>query len=182
MRNIFCFIICVGALFNGCNSKNKGASKELDTHSIIYKNIAYKKFSNNQCKDRFELYISGENILEGLLIFRILNCNGKEIFFEKHKSYALVNQYKLDENTPKNVIEEYIKTRFLNFFEEENFYYPAINKTEYFDSDYSDLEIWQEIKSDSTAIGFYYMTWLENGCRIAFSKKNKSVVKYFCCC
>ena len=63
-----------------------------------------------------------------------------------------------------------------------NFINPAIAADDKFEADYSDKEIWDDIKSDPTAIGFYYMLGEEDGRRIAFSKKTGKVLMYFNCC
>ena len=68
------------------------------------------------------------------------------------------------------------------FFSEEHFFSPAIAAADEFDSDYSEKEVWYNIKSDLTTVGFYYVFGEEAGCRIAYSKKLKRIVKYFCRC
>jgi hypothetical protein len=78
--------------------------------------------------------------------------------------------------------EKYMRNRVKEFFDEKNFNYPAIKQDEVFDEDYSDMEIWNDIKSDRTAIGFYYLIGEEDGRTIAYSKKTKKVVMYFNCC
>jgi hypothetical protein len=72
--------------------------------------------------------------------------------------------------------------RIREFFKEKNFYSPAIKQDEIFNEDLSDKEIWTEIKSDSSAIGFYYLIGEEDGRKIAFSKKKNKIVMYFNCC
>jgi hypothetical protein len=78
--------------------------------------------------------------------------------------------------------EKYIRNRIKEFFEEKNFKYPAIKQDEVLDEDYSDKEIWNDIQSDRTAIGFFYLIGEEDGRTIAYSKKTKKVVMYFNCC
>jgi hypothetical protein len=68
------------------------------------------------------------------------------------------------------------------FFGEKNFLAPAIKENENFDSDYSDKNIWFDIREDRTATGFSYSIGEEDSRKIAFSKKLKKVVLYFNCC
>lgn len=57
--------------------------------------------------------------------------------------------------------------------------HPAIKIAEPFSSDTSDKEIWYDIKSDKSAIGFVYYHGYEGVYCIAYSKKKKKVVNYF---
>ena len=78
--------------------------------------------------------------------------------------------------------ENFIKSRVLEFFDEKNFKTPAIKSDEVFDEDYSDKDIWESIKNDKHAIGFYFLIGEEDGRSIAYSKRLKKVVLYFNCC
>jgi hypothetical protein len=90
--------------------------------------------------------------------------------------------YGLDKNASETEREEYIKSRISKFFDEENFQQPAISKDEKFDEDYSIKEIWDDIKSDTTAVRFEYLIAEESHGIIAYSKQFKRVVTIFSCC
>ena len=68
------------------------------------------------------------------------------------------------------------------FFNEDNFSSPAIGLEDSCESDYSDCEIWETLKNEQTAVGFYFLIGEEAGCWIAYSKKLKKVLRYYCCC
>jgi hypothetical protein len=150
--------------------------------SILLINSIEREFSNPKTADKFTVSIIGKNLLEGEMIFKITNSDGRVLLNEKYPSSYLINQYALDENSTDKEKENDIRKRVTEFFTDDKFLTPAINDNELFDSDYSDKTIWSDVKSDSTSIGFYYLIGLETGCKIAFSKKNNKIVKYFCCC
>jgi hypothetical protein len=151
-------------------------------NNILLKNIVYKVFSNPNKKDKFTISIIGESILEGEMVFKIITFDGTEILNETYPSNVLINRYIFDEKSTNKELEEYIKKRVSEFFKEGNFSIPALSIDSDFDSDYSDKKIWDDIKSDSTSIGFYYLIGLENGCKISYSKKQRKDLNYFCCC
>ena len=151
-------------------------------NNILLKNSVYKVFSNPNNKDKFTILIIGESIIEGEMVFKIIDFEGAEILNETYPSNVLISGYIFDEKSTSKKLEEYIKKRVSEFFKEDNFSNPALSVNSKFDSDYSDKKNWTDIKSDSSAVGFYYLIGLENGCRISYSKKQKQVLKYFCCC
>ena len=151
-------------------------------NNILLKNGVYKVFSNPNKKDKFTISIIGESILVGEMVFKIIDFEGTEILNETYPSNVLINGYIFDEKSTSKELEEYIKKRVSEFFKEDNFSIPALSIDSKFDSDYSVKKNWTDIKSDSSAVGFYYLIGLENGCRISYSKKQKQVLKYFCCC
>ena len=151
-------------------------------NNILLKNSVNKVFSNPNKKDKFTISIIGESIREGEMVFKITDSDGTEILHEKYPSNDLINGYIFDEKSTSKELEEYIKKRVSEFFKKDNFSIPALSNDSEFDSDYSNKKNWTDIKSDSTAIGFYYLIGLENGCKISYSKKQKKILKYFCCC
>ena len=163
--------------FNSLKTTNENLE-----NNILLKNSVNKVFSNPNKKDKFTISIIGESILEGEMVFKITDSDGTEILHEKYPSNDLINGYIFDEKSTSKELEEYIKKRVSEFFKEDNFSIPALSNDSEFDSDYSNKKNWTDIKTDSTAIGFYYLIGLENGCRISYSKKQKKTLKYFCCC
>jgi hypothetical protein len=158
-------------------------TEKINTDSLILLNESIEReFSNPKRKGKLTISIVGKNILEGKMIFKVIDSNGNELLNEKYPADYLINEYIFDENSTDKERKNYIKKRITEFFKEDNFSIPALSNEEKFDSDYSNKKIWDDIKSDTTAVGFYYLIGLENGCRIAYSKKDKKVVKYFCCC
>jgi len=138
-------------------------------------------FSSNNTKDRFVITLTGESIIEGIVLFKIYSSDGDELWNEKFNATDLIG-YGIDFDSSIDQKEKFIKKRILDFFKKDNFTTPAIGGEEKYDSDYSDRDIWNDIISDSTSIGFYYLIGEERGCRIAYSKKYKKIVTYYCCC
>lgn len=148
----------------------------------IYQNIVHRPFSDPILNDTFSIKIVGNSILSGSVIISITNHKGMEIFNENYPASYLIGYGLIEKQSTIKIKEEYIKKRVDEFFINDKFFSPAISNDEQFDQDYSESEPWDDIKSDSTAIGFYYLIGEEAGCRIAYSKEEKKVLKYFCCC
>ncbi len=138
-------------------------------------------FSDLTKKDTFKLNVTGESILKGNFTFEIIDFSGKSILKETFPTSDLLG-FGIEENTTDKQKEEYIKKRIKDFFKEDNFISPAIKTSETFEEEYSDKDIWTDIKSDKTAIGFTYLIGEEDNRSIAYSKKKKKVVMYFNCC
>tara|TARA_B110001450_G_C17629167_1_gene484512 strand:+ start:571 stop:1119 length:549 start_codon:yes stop_codon:yes gene_type:complete len=182
MKKIILFFI-IGFCFN-CKL-NPPQNKILSTNSnnfILLEKHRDKLFSYPNKKDKFSISIIGENILNGKMIFKIINSNGIELLNETYPSNVLINGYIIDENTTDEEKINMIKKRVSSFFDDKNFIFPAINSSDIIDTDYSNSEIWNDIKSNPKALGFYYLIGDELGCKLAYSKKQKKIVKYFCCC
>lgn len=179
----------------GCSTKDTGTSSDeerdqdtSDIHSnqdrteiLFLKNVIAHHFSSPTVKDTFKIKLTGQTITEGTVEFEIKTNYGLVIHYENYPSYYLIG-YGLDSNASETEKADYIKNRILRFFDEENFQQPAILKNEIFEVDYSDREVWEDIKSDSTAVKFDYLIGEEGNGRIAYSKKLKKVVTIFSCC
>ena len=166
------------------NTEIENKSKKTDAieDSVLIENKVMHAFSKIDNKDEFYICIKGKSILDGKMIFKITKSDGTELLNEEFPSYLLMGYgFEGDMNSAKDK-EDYIKSRIKDFFNENNFIYPAIKSDENFDEDYSDKEIWNEIKSDLTVIGFSYLIGEEDGRKIAFSKNKGKVVMYFNCC
>lgn len=194
------FIVGIGLalMLLSCGHKQPAASAEIDgidsisvddyfpeseppSSEPLVENIIEGSFSHPTLKDTFIISIWGESILEGKMIFQIIDANGQEIWNDTQDATSLIG-YGLEQPATDREKEKYIEQRVHTFFDADNFLVPAIKRSESFDMDYSDEEIWKNIRSDPTAIGFYYLLEEGNGCQIAFSKQQKKVFRYFCCC
>ncbi len=116
-------------------------------------------------------------MLNGNVIIRIINFNGKEIFKKTCVTEDLLGDL-ASELKPRQKIDT-IKVRAKHFFDESNFVKPAISSTEKYDEEQTDLKTWKDIKSDRSAIGFIYSMYYENTFGIAWSKRNHKVVQYW---
>lgn len=151
--------------------------------SVLLENRVQHEFSNLDKKDEFYVCLVGESILDATVVFTITNSDGVEIFREEFPSVSLIG-YDLPGGIDASTRDQqnFIKYRVRHFFDEKNFFIPAIKSDQEFDEDYSDKEIWNEIKSDQKTRGFYYSIGEEDGRKIAYSKRLKKVVQYFNCC
>jgi hypothetical protein len=163
-------------------TENQELRTETNTDSILIEQRAFHDFSEVGKKDEFYICIRGKSIVEGNVIFTIISHDKTTILKEEFPSNLLMGYgFEGDLESVKDS-EKYIRNRIKEFFEEKNFKYPAIKQDEVLDEDYSDKEIWNDIQSDRTAIGFFYLIGEEDGRTIAYSKKTKKVVMYFNCC
>ena len=164
-------------------NKKEREIKTIKTDSLIIENKILHKFSQIDKDDEFYICIKGTSILKGKAVFKINNSDGIEIYKVEFPSIELINpDLSLGIDAPIKDQKLFIKKRILEFFDKNNFISPAINKDDIFDEDYSDKEIWFDIKSDKTAIGFHYLVGEEDGRSVAYSKKTKKVIIYFNCC
>ena len=163
------------------NEKNEISNKQSLTEKILIENKIKHAFSNPDKLDLFQVYLKGESILKSKLVFVITNYNGVVLLKEEYSSIDLIG-YGLDNNASNKVQEEFIKKRIAEFFKEDNFSKPAIKFDSEFESNYSEKNVWDDIKSDQTAIGFDYLIGEEDGRSIAYSKKFKKVVEFYGCC
>ena len=190
------FLMILSILLNSCfkNSKVTETSEPINTEienrkqtntiedSVLIENKVKHSFSQIDKNDEFYICIKGKSIVEGKMIFKIIKSDGIVILNEEFPSYLLIGYgFEGDMNSVKDK-EDYIKSRISYFFNEDKFIQPAIQPGESFDEDYSDKEIWDDIKSDQTSIGFSYLIGEDDGRMISFSKKKGKVVMYFNCC
>jgi hypothetical protein len=166
------FLICIIALL--C------AQSILCNDKLLHEIKTFHNFSSRIEKDTFILKLTGQNIIDGMITFEIVQSSSKIIYKSEFKAVELIGyDYSEEKRFSK---KEYILKRMNEFFNETNFTYPAISKNEKYDSDYSDKKNWEEIKADSSAIGFTFLLGEENSKSIAYSKKIKKVIEYFHCC
>jgi hypothetical protein len=153
------------------------------TNPILAELKRVHAFSDPNKLDSFEIKAEGLNILNSQVTFRIISFNGKEIYSISFPSTDLIGMgLQRGVNASKKEQEKYILKRIHDFFDEKNFSVPAIKDSEEFEDEYGTIEIFTDIKSDKTAIGFHYLIGEEDGRKIAYSKKLKKVLLYFNCC
>jgi hypothetical protein len=189
-------IILITIFFYSCSSSNeKNINKDsvaakvtpatvLDTSnqiidSTILLNIkSLHEFSDTIVKDSFYLTLIGKTILNGRVIFKIINKDGQEIYKETFSAFDLLGDEASLISTDKNKADT-ITVRMNRFFDEKCFIKPAIKIIPEFDSDFSDKNIWKEINADKTSIGFLYSYGYEGVFAIAYSKLKRKAVQYF---
>lgn len=149
--------------------------------NIIYRVEKKHKFISNEDAVSFKITLSGKDTLSGVIKFEVTTHNNNSIYNDEFPAIDLIGYGLTEDNEHKFMHKDsciYIIERMNNFFSEENFLTPAIHKGETFVPDFSEEKIWNDIASDSTAIGFYYLVGEENNKQIAYSKKKAKVVVY----
>lgn len=161
------------------------------TNTIINSNLLLPKevstkhiFSDPSKEDIFRLRIDGNNPNDAMVHFTIENEKGELIYAEDFKVGLLFDESMLPENTTLSDSLKIValKEEINKFFKDENFSTPAIANDSDFRQEYSDKAIWNDIKKDKSAVGFYYLLGGQNGRSIAWSKTKGKVVVYFNCC
>ena len=179
---VLSFIIAV--FFIGCLPDQSAASL-VDTMPKVLKKVVKKhSFSSNTTEDTFSLVLLGTDVSTATVTFEITNNAGETLYKETFPSEALIDYGILDvSEKPTNQDRiDYIVKRMDTFFEPKDFSKPAIKPTADYEPQYSNKKIWDDIKSDPTAVGLDYLLYEENGHSITYSKKLKKVVEYFSCC
>lgn len=134
------------------------------------------KFSSGKTRDLFRLRLSGKDTLNGVINFQIITPDRHIIYKEEFPSVYLVGyEVPTHRDSCRQVIE-----RMNKFFAEKNFITPAINKKDTFDPESSDRKIWEDISSDTTAVGFSYVIFAgePSNRQIAYSRRTAKVVLY----
>lgn len=178
---IFLILSCSRAKNSNGGGAKISPKQKSDTSLVLLKNEVLHNFSSPSGKDTFRIQVTGPSITKGQVRFQIVTHDNKIIYDENFTTDWLLG-YGVEGDTTQSQKENYITNRIDNFFTEKNFLKPAIHQTDRYDADYSDKTAWDDIKSDPTAIGFYYLIGKEDGRRIAYSKRLKKVLLYFNCC
>lgn len=167
------------------SSANQIRRNNIEEGSLL-SNIKTHEFSDINKKDTFKLVLSGQSIIDGHVTFQIIDFNNNIILNDTFSALDLIYEelnYVWNDTTPSTKQEEdSITKRVKYFFDDGNFVQPAINPWENYDKEYNNLpkDIWKSIKADPASIGFFYSEGGEGGCGIAYSKKDKKAVYYFC--
>jgi len=138
-------------------------------------------FSDPGKPDKFRLVLTGDSTLTGTAMLEIIRHDGTVIYQDTFATNYLIDYGITNSPTPQQM-EAYITKRATAFFEDDNFMQPALPGDRTFDANYSDKKIWEAVKRDTTAIGFYYKLGKEDGRYLAYSKEKGKVVLYFNCC
>ena len=181
-------LLVIGAcviLFSSCNSPEKqettGTQPAVQEIKIVKENTKRHSFSDPTTQDVFIVKLVGDSVQTAMVTFEITDSKGKQLYTDTFEANYLLN-YDLKENATAAERDEFILARIDSFFVDSNFKLPAIKPAMTFDPNYSDEKIWNEVKADTSAIGFYYLLGKEDGRWLAYSKSQNKVVLYFNCC
>jgi hypothetical protein len=160
-----------------------GLSSQKDT--LLYTQQKKHVFSSQKKKDTFSLSVTGKNIFDSFVTFRITSWQGKVIYehrfsmgdFKEFGPSETDKAYRRDSDDSIRILRSLD-----HFFDEESFTNPAIKDTMDMDANMEPREIWLPVWQDKTAIGFHYLLGAEDGRSIVYSKKKNMVITYFTCC
>ncbi|MEO9885364.1 MAG: hypothetical protein ABJR05_07140 [Balneola sp.] len=141
-------------------------------------------FSSPDSEDLFQIILVGDSVHTGEVTFNIISSKGDTLLNNVYKAYAFNNKYAYVDGTTAQITEE-ISNNLNSFFAPSKFRSPAIGKDEkeeYVDEDYTNFELWKDIKSDKTAISFTYSLYGEYTNSIAYSKSRSEIVSIWSCC
>jgi hypothetical protein len=159
----------------GDNTLNESVTRP---KGVLLSNIVVHAFSDPILKDTFKLFLKGDSIVSGKVIFQIISHNNKRIHAESFPAFDLLGDDYQD--SALKLKTDTITRRFNDFFAENNFVVPATSLADSsFDLENMKGKDWNDIKSDKTAVGFIYSHFYEGAVGIAYSKKRKKVVTYF---
>lgn len=152
-------------------------------NNIHLKNVCVHAFSDIIKKDTFKIDLSGKTILDGNVVFQILDFKGKKIYKQSFTGLDMLGELTDAELTVKQK-EDTIREKITNFFKEDRFVKPAIARAETFDDAYSspnksDEKEWNSVKADRNTIGFMYSFGYEGMYGITYSRTTHKVFLYF---
>jgi hypothetical protein len=156
-------------------SSNKISVRSIHNSKILLSETKLHVFSDTVKKDTFKLLLKGKTIKDGKGLFEIVSFDHKRIYSEQFQAVDLLGDL-IDFPLTDRQKEDTITYRFRNFFLNENFTTPALNKSEVLDTDYVKKEDFEDIKPDASSTGFIYALGYEGFAEIAWSKKRKKVV------
>lgn len=190
MKKLWSLVISVAMLatLSACKEdgqvqENKAGEKAslTDKQTVILVNEQTHPFSDPEKQDTFRITLTGDSVLVSKAVLEIIKFDGNVLYQDTFASNFLID-YGIVENPTEKEMEVYILERAKTFFHEDNFMQPALPADRTFDSNYSDKQVWDTIKSDSSAIGFYYKLGKEDGRYLAYSSSEGKVVMYLNCC
>jgi hypothetical protein len=175
---LFTLLIISCNLINGKKGDNALSESDTKTKEFLLSNIVVHAFSDPILKDTFKLFLKGDSIVSGKVIFQIISHNNKRIHTECFPAFDLLGD-DYEDSTIKLKVDS-ITRRFKDFFAESNFVVPATSLADRsFDLENLEGKDWNDIKSDNTSVGFIYSHFYEGAVGIAYSKKKRKVVTYF---
>ncbi|MGE5458335.1 MAG: hypothetical protein ACM3RX_08265 [Methanococcaceae archaeon] len=174
IRNLFTFIFFTAAVMTA--SSDTVTAQKKNGKNVLHTVEKKHKFSSGKSKDLFRLTLIGKDTLNSVIIFEIMT-EGSHIIYKEEFPAAYLIGYEgpAHKDSCRQIIE-----RMNKFFAEKNFIIPSINKKDTFDPEASDKKIWEDISSDSNAIGFSYIVYIGEPAnkQISYSRRADKVVLY----
>jgi len=136
-------------------------------------------FSDTLQADTFKVALTGKDSKNSMLIFRVINAKGKEIYqAEINGAELLKANQKLKTEADRM---QYLRKEVNYFFEEEHFLEPAVMPDEQPDKNVPDTSFYNELKNTGLN-GFNFRTGAESKVYIGWSGKDQKVKVYYKCC
>ncbi len=183
MKTLLALFILAGLY--SCDNLTQGYSKgENQKNKILLINIVQHPFSDAAHPDMFKLTLTGDSIINGKALFQILNYKNKVLFTDSFAAKGLLHDgsgaapgaTQREDTIVKEIRKMFADAHFGN----------AVRLVEKSDSGFSHKDLnpakneqWNDIISDTSAIGFMYAYRYKGICAIAYSKKKQKVVTYF---
>jgi len=163
-------------------SANNNIGSFVRYDSLIHEIKFYHKFSSNEKKDLFTISLKGKNILTGYVTISITRYDGELIFIEENPATYLIG-YHFDGDATQDEKEKYIIERMNEFFKEDNFSIPTIDKNDSYDEDYNgNIDEWNGLKNSKFSVGFDFLIGEENYRSIAWLESKNKLITYYSCC
>lgn len=176
MKFIKCSALAISLLvLYSCG--NKKADNNKNIHSSVV-----KSFSNINKLDTFKIDLNGKNPTEMVLLFRIINHQGQEIYKANIKGSDVIasTDPNLDLTQEKTQIS-FLKTITDEFFGEDDFLEPAVMPEDNADENVPDKVFYEQLKK-TRLTGFKYRVSKDKSFYIAWDEQEKKVKVYYSCC
>jgi hypothetical protein len=146
----------------------------------VYNSVSIKRhFSSDSTHDIFTLELSGETYHRSELVFTITRSDGDTLFIRRVKGNKLMAAHAsgdLDTETKK---EEYILQFMSTFFAETSFSSPPYTLNDPRRDDFKgNMELWEQIREDTTAWCFEFSLGKEGTELIAYSDSLDTIIVY----
>ena len=173
MSNILIFVLALVTLV----LRQESSRGDATARPLLYAERRIH-FSSGSSDDLFLLTGKGRDTLHATMVFVIVSTNGDTLFAESFRSRDLIGYGVLQvDNTEVTKAKEryYIGQRVAHFFDDREFELPAVKQHEKADPDRTDMRLWNELRSDTSAVCFHFLRGEENNRIIAYSKSRKRV-------
>lgn len=165
-----CLIVTIATLNVSCSEPSALMFSTRATH-----------FSSPEKFDTFILVGTGNDTLSSPMVFLIISSNGDTLWRDSFQSMDLIG-YGLISTERNNITDEqkraYIAHRIRTFFDDREYFHPAIAENDTNASFSPDESVWEAIRNDSASVGFHYLIGEENNRNIAFCTSLRRVVVY----
>lgn len=189
----FVSILLLGSLLYSCSGQENAidpiqAHNDKETHEVTppvprliqNKVVIDRHFTSQLHMDEFVLSIRGKTLEKAEICFAILDPNHDTLFVRRSNGGVLLQQASPQYLASEETKHEYINLRMSSFFSSKAFSNPPYTLNDPTKPEFpGNLEVWNEISSDSTSWCFEFSLLDGGGSEvIAFSKSKDSIIVY----